>query len=67
MSMLQTIENSVLEIRGTLVILDSDVAAFYGVETMRVNEAPLRETRSGGHRIFTYNKKNDILTFISMV
>ena len=39
MNILQTIENSVLEIRGTLVILDSDVAAFYCVETKRINEA----------------------------
>ena len=39
MNMLQTIENSVLEIRGTPVILDSDVAAFYGVETKHVNQA----------------------------
>ena len=39
MRMLQTIENSVLEIRGTLVILDSDVAAFYGVETRELTQA----------------------------
>ena len=39
MNMLQTIESSVLEVRGTLVILDSDVAAFYGVETKHVNQA----------------------------
>jgi len=39
MSMLQTIENSIIEIRGIPAILDSDVAALYEVETKRVNEA----------------------------
>lgn len=29
----------IIEIRGQKVILDSDVAEFYGVETKRVNEA----------------------------
>ena len=37
--MLKTVEGSIIEIRGTLAIIDSDVAAFYGVETKRVNEA----------------------------
>ena len=39
MNTLQTIENSVLEIRGIPVLLDSDVATFYGVETKHVNQA----------------------------
>ena len=39
MSALQAIENSILVIRDTPVILDSDVAAFYGVETKHVNQA----------------------------
>ena len=39
MTVLQTIENKILEIRGVPVILDSDVAALYEVETKRVNEA----------------------------
>lgn len=33
------VENAIIEIRGQRVILDSDVAALYGIETMRVNEA----------------------------
>ena len=37
--MLQTIENSVLVIRDTLVILDSNVATFYGVETRELAQA----------------------------
>lgn len=33
------VERKILTIRNTKVILDSDVAALYGVETKRVNEA----------------------------
>ena len=33
------VEEKVLTIRGESVILDSDVAALYGVETKRINEA----------------------------
>jgi len=39
MTMLQTIEHSIIEIRGVPTILDADVAALYEVETKRVNEA----------------------------
>jgi hypothetical protein len=39
MTMLQKIENSILEIRGVPVILDGDVAALYEVETKHVNQA----------------------------
>jgi len=37
--MLQTIENSIIEIRGVPTILDADVAALYEVETRYVNQA----------------------------
>jgi hypothetical protein len=33
------VDSKVVEIRGTKVLLDCDVAALYGVETKRVNEA----------------------------
>lgn len=33
------VESRIIEIRGQKVILDSDVAALYGVETKRINEA----------------------------
>ena len=33
------VEKAVVAVRGQQVILDSDVAALYGVETKRVNEA----------------------------
>ncbi len=35
----KTIENRLIEIRGQKVLLDSDVAELYGVETKRINEA----------------------------
>ncbi len=36
---LQSVENRIIEVRGEKALLDSDVAALYGVETKRVNEA----------------------------
>ena len=33
------IENMIYEIRGKQVMLDSDLAMLYGVETKRINEA----------------------------
>lgn len=33
------VEKAVFELRGQKVILDSEVAKLYGVETMRINEA----------------------------
>jgi hypothetical protein len=36
------IESSIVELRGTRVILDTDLAAIYGVETYRFNEAVKR-------------------------
>ena len=37
--MLKTVESSIIEIRDVPVILDCDIATFYGVETKRINEA----------------------------
>ena len=34
----ETLENKLIKIRDTLVLIDSDVAALYGVETKRINE-----------------------------
>ncbi|MDA8273006.1 MAG: ORF6N domain-containing protein [Deltaproteobacteria bacterium] len=36
---LETVQDKIIDIRGEKVILDSEVAALYGVETKRVNEA----------------------------
>ncbi|NNM58203.1 MAG: ORF6N domain-containing protein [Legionellales bacterium] len=38
----ENVLDKVIEIRGQKVILDSDVAALYGVETKRINEAVSR-------------------------
>jgi hypothetical protein len=35
----EAVEQKILELRGQKVILDSDVAELYGVETKRINEA----------------------------
>jgi len=39
MEILKQIEESIIEIRNQKVIIDSDVALLYGVETKRINEA----------------------------
>ena len=36
---IQIIQSRIVEIRGERVLLDSDVAGIYGVDTKRVNEA----------------------------
>lgn len=36
---LNDVESKIIEIRGVQVVLDSDIAVLYGVETMRINEA----------------------------
>ncbi|MFV0366284.1 MAG: ORF6N domain-containing protein [Mangrovibacterium sp.] len=36
---LQLIEDKIITVRGSQVILDSDIATLYGVETKRINEA----------------------------
>lgn len=36
---LESVKDRLVTVRGELVLLDCDVAAFYGVETKRVNEA----------------------------
>ncbi len=36
---LESIEDHIIELRGQKVLLDSDVARIYGVETKRINEA----------------------------
>ena len=40
------IENMIFEIRGKQVMLDSDLAKLYGVETKRINEAPFSPYKS---------------------
>jgi hypothetical protein len=52
------VEKKIITIRGQKVILDSDVAELYGVETMRINEAVKNNPQKfpKGY-IFQLNKK----------
>ena len=45
MTDLQLIQNKIFEIRGQRVMLDRDLAALYGVETKRLNEAVRRNAK----------------------
>ena len=45
---LQIIQNKIYEIRGQRVMLDRDLAAMYGVETKRINEAVKRNIKRLG-------------------
>lgn len=40
----EIVENLILEIRGTQVLLDRDLAALYGVETKVLNQAAKRNS-----------------------
>ncbi len=44
-----------LVIRGKRVLLDSDLAALYGVTTKALNQAPSRGTRNGSPRISCFD------------
>lgn len=39
MEIIHQIENSIIQLQDKFVIIDTDVAALYGVETKRINEA----------------------------
>jgi hypothetical protein len=41
---IENLQSAILEIRGMKVLLDSDVARIYGVETKRINEAVRNNT-----------------------
>ena len=45
MTDLQLIQNKIFEIRGQRIMLDRDLAAMYGVETKRLNEAVRRNAK----------------------
>ena len=55
---LETVQDKIIDVRGEKVILDSDVAALYGVETKRVNEAVKNNPdKFPGGYIFELSKK----------
>ena len=46
----EKIENMIYEVRGKQVMLDSDLAKLYGVETKRINEAVRRNPEKFSER-----------------
>ena len=59
----QKIENMIYEIRGVQVMLDSDLAILYGVETKRINEAVRRNKDKFPER-FAWQLGNDELKIL---
>ena len=58
MNELSNIQNLIYEIRGVKVMLDSDLAKLYGVETKRLNEAVKRnKTRFPNHYMFQLSQE----------
>ena len=56
---LEQIEAKILNIRSQNVILDSDIAELYGVETMRINEAVKNNLEKFPARYILRLKKNE--------
>lgn len=56
----ENIENLVYEINGVEVMLDSDLAKLYNVETKRINEAVYRNKKKFPERISWIANENDI-------
>lgn len=54
----EKIENMIYEIRGVQVMLDSDLAILYGVETKRINEA-VRRNKDKFPKRFAWQLEND--------
>ena len=58
MNELINIQNLIYELRGVKVMLDSDLAKLYGVETKRLNEAVKRnKTRFPNHYMFQLSQE----------
>ncbi len=60
----QTIENMIYEIRGEQVMLDSDLALLYQVETKRINEAVRRNLKKFPARFCFKLNKNEYLNIL---
>lgn len=62
------IENMIYEIRGKQIILDSDLAKLYHVETKRINEAVKRNTDKFPNRftwVLTENENENLRSQIA--
>ncbi len=58
------IENMIYEVRGKQVMLDSDLAKLYGVETKRINEAVRRNFEKFPERFCFKLSKNEYLNLL---
>ena len=56
----EEVENKIIEISGQKVILDSDVAVLYGVETKRINEAVKNNQNKFPDGYIIKTTKNDL-------
>lgn len=61
------IEDMIYEINGVEVMLDSDLAKLYNVETKRVNEAVNRNKEKFPNRISWFLNKNELQTLRSQI
>ncbi len=64
-SLLDDVRSKIVELRGVAVILDVDVAALYGVETRRVNEAVRNNPDKFPSDYFFRLEREDVLTLRS--
>ena len=64
MNYIQTIQSKIYEIRGQRVMLDFDLAAMYGVETKRLNEAVKRNAQrfEGDDFMFRLTKDEAVIS-----
>ena len=66
MNDIQTIQSKIYEIRGQRVMLDFDLAAMYGVETKRLNEAVKRNAQRFEGDDFMFRLTKDEATQVSL-
>ena len=66
MNDIQTIQSKIYEIRGLRVMLDFDLAAMYGVETKRLNEAVKRNAQRFEGDDFMFRLTKDEATQVSL-
>lgn len=64
---LENIEDKLLTIQGERVLLDSDVAEMYGVETKRINEAVKNNPDKFPKGYLLTLNKNELLTLRSKI
>ena len=66
MNYIQTIQSKIYEIRGQRVMLDFDLAAMYGVETKRLNEAVKRNAQRFEGDDFMFRLTKDEATQVTL-